>query len=225
MSRCRLYLSGPMTGIKDFNRPEFVRWAGLLRDAGFEVVNPAELPHGWTWEQYMERAQRDVVTCHGIALLPGYLNSKGACMELGWALDAGMPYAAVRNWHNGLVSMSPHGGSLHAEQTAPDPLFVESAIVADFLSEVNRARSMFPRWPTDPIHAAALVAEECGELQQAVLEAVYEPAKLSWPNVRVEAIHTAAMCIRFLSSLDKYVWLPSRQHKQDGAANAEKGEG
>lgn len=109
----RLYLSGPMSGIAQDNRPEFCRWARMLRDDGFEVVNPAELPHGWTWEAYMAHAQKEVITCHGIALLPGYLSSKGACMELRWALDAGLPYATVRNWHSGMIVMPPHGGSLH----------------------------------------------------------------------------------------------------------------
>jgi len=83
-------------------------------------------------------------------------------------------------------------------------------------AEVARARGKFPDWPTDPVHAAAIVAEECGELQQAVLQVVYEPHKSTSVNVRIEAIQTAAMCLRFLASLDRYEWWRAAQHTQKG---------
>ena len=114
--RMRLYLSGPMTGKEDFNRPEFDKWARKLREKGFEVSNPGELPPGLEWEEYMRIAKEKLAECHGIALLPGYLSSKGACMELRWALDAGLVYATVRNWQELLVTMSTHGGTLHEER-------------------------------------------------------------------------------------------------------------
>ena len=38
----KIYLSGPMTGIPDLNRPEFNRVAALLRKRGHHVFNPAE---------------------------------------------------------------------------------------------------------------------------------------------------------------------------------------
>jgi len=85
-------------------------------------------------------------------------------------------------------------------------------------AEIAKAMKKFPRWPTDPIHAAAVIAEECGELQQAVLESVYEPWKSSREKIRTEAIQTAAMCIRFLMSLDVYKWYLDEQHKQEAGA-------
>jgi len=90
-----------------------------------------------------------------------------------------------------------------------------SAVLSEIAAEVARAMRKFPRWPTDPIHAAAVIAEECGELQQAVLEAVYEPHKGSRPNIRTEAIQTAAMCLRFLASMNAYVWFHAEQHTQN----------
>jgi NTP pyrophosphatase (non-canonical NTP hydrolase) len=89
--------------------------------------------------------------------------------------------------------------------------------INDIKAESKRACKKFPHWPTDPIHAAAVIAEECGELQKAVLEAVYEPHKGSRPNIRTEAIQTAAMCIRFIRSLDaeQYEWFHAIRHNQE----------
>ena len=83
--------------------------------------------------------------------------------------------------------------------------------------EMKRARKKFPLWPTDPIHAATVIAEEVGELQKAVLEAVYEPHKGSRANIRAEAIQSAAMCLRFIASLDEgeYEWFNAKQHPQN----------
>lgn len=89
-------------------------------------------------------------------------------------------------------------------KSAPDGNAIISRKIQE---EVERAMRLFPEWPTDPVHAAAIVAEECGELQKAVLEAVYEPHKMSRNNVPIEAVQTAAMCIRFLACIDRYSWL------------------
>ncbi|MEI6971636.1 MAG: hypothetical protein WCL44_08980 [bacterium] len=94
----------------------------------------------------------------------------------------------------------------------------ELATFVDISDEVKRATKKFPRWPTDPIHAATVIAEECGELQKAVLEAVYEPYKNSRGNIFTEVVPTAAMCVRFMESLDKYEWFPALQHEQARAA-------
>jgi len=92
---------------------------------------------------------------------------------------------------------------------------VSAMVLREIHAEVERAMRKFPQWPTDPIHAAAVIAEECGELQKAVLEAVYEPHKGSRPNIRMEAVQTAAMCLRFLASLEQYEWFGSKQHAQN----------
>jgi hypothetical protein len=109
----KLYLSGPMTGLVNFNRPTFHVWAARLRRKGYEVSNPADLPAGWDWARYMDKAEDMLRECDGIALLPGFLDSKGARIELRYALDMGMPYGTVRNWEKGLVSMGRMQGALH----------------------------------------------------------------------------------------------------------------
>jgi hypothetical protein len=79
-------------------------------------------------------------------------------------------------------------------------------VIFDVCEELARAESIHPEWPTDPVHAQAIVSEESGELTKAVLQEVYEPSKNLPGDVRTEAIHTAAMALRFLVNFDKYRW-------------------
>jgi hypothetical protein len=91
---------------------------------------------------------------------------------------------------------------------------IERASVDDVLAEVARATEKFPTWPTDPLHAVAVLGEEYGELNKAVLQAVYEPHKSTPADVREEAIQCAAMAIRFLMSLQMYRYEGTEQHVQ-----------
>ena len=87
-------------------------------------------------------------------------------------------------------------------------------ILIEVVAEVGKATEKFPVWPTDPIHAFAILGEEHGELNKAVLQAVYEPHKSNEGEVRAEAIQVAAMSLRFLMSLDEYKYVKSEQHEQ-----------
>ncbi len=95
----RLYLSGPMTGLPDDNKPAFNAEAARLRALGYDVFNPAEvvLPDGATWAQYMRIDLSQLLTCDEIAMLPGWESSKGANVEHGLAVDIGMPVHIAAN--------------------------------------------------------------------------------------------------------------------------------
>jgi hypothetical protein len=80
--------------------------------------------------------------------------------------------------------------------------------------ELERAVEKFPTWPTDPLHALAVLGEEFGELTKEALQMVYEPHKTSMTRVRKEAIQTAAMALRFAMSLEMYEYMPGPQHSQ-----------
>ncbi len=82
------------------------------------------------------------------------------------------------------------------------------------LEEIQKATAKFPTWPTDPLHAVAVLGEEYGELQKAVLQVTYEPDKATLADVRTEAIQTAAMAMRFLLSLEAYEYRRGEQHEQ-----------
>lgn len=91
-----IYISGKMTGVKDYNYPEFNRAASGLRQAGHEVFNPAEIDvntKGLTeiekWMKYMEVCMPAVEKCHTIYLLKGWESSKGARLELKKAIEMG----------------------------------------------------------------------------------------------------------------------------------------
>ncbi len=91
--QARLYISGPMTGIKDFNYPAFNAEAARLRALGHHVENPAEneKPECGTWQGYMRNAIAQLVTCDAIVLLPGWRDSNGALVEARLAQGIGMP--------------------------------------------------------------------------------------------------------------------------------------
>lgn len=58
-------------------------------------------------------------------------------------------------------------------------------ITHEVLDEIERAIAKFPTWPTDPLHALAVLGKEFGELTKAVLQSIYEPHKS--PPRRTEA--------------------------------------
>ena len=74
-------------------------------------------------------------------------------------------------------------------------------LIREILMEVERSENKFPFWPDDNIHAAAIVCEESGELIRATIQHKYENS--AGYEMKTEAIHTAAMCIRFLKNIDK----------------------
>ncbi|MHB1057288.1 MAG: hypothetical protein ACYC0F_05330 [Rhodanobacter sp.] len=85
------------------------------------------------------------------------------------------------------------------------------------MAEIEAATAKFPTWPTDPLHAVTVLGEEFGELTKAVMQATYEPYKNGPGAVRIEAVQTAAMALRFLASLDRYEYAPCGQHRQDAS--------
>lgn len=94
----KLYLSGPMTGIKDLNVPAFTHAAKLLRKAGYVVINPPELDdneHMDTWEGCLRRDLRYVVECDAIATLPRWTKSRGANLEIHVGRALSMPVHTV----------------------------------------------------------------------------------------------------------------------------------
>jgi len=91
-----------MSGIKDYNFPAFFEAADRLRRDGFDVWNPAEhdvqedgfdptTDKAKSFPYYMLRDLPEVMASDGIAVLPGWQQSKGASLEVRVATDCGLP--------------------------------------------------------------------------------------------------------------------------------------
>lgn len=99
MNPFMLYLSGPMTGYPDHNVLEFAYAAENLRYKGYGVVNPADFPRDLdSWEEYVKRDLRDMLTCQGVAVLDGWQESRGAALEVDLAHQLKLPVMTVDRW-------------------------------------------------------------------------------------------------------------------------------
>jgi hypothetical protein len=79
--------------------------------------------------------------------------------------------------------------------------------VSDIVAELEQAERKFPGFPTDPVHAAAIIVEEAGELQQAALQFTYEGG--GFDCLYKEAVQTGAMALRFLLNIGAMKMRPS----------------
>ena len=76
-----------------------------------------------------------------------------------------------------------------------------SAVIGKIVDEVERASAKHPNWPEDIVYAAAIVAEESGELIRAAVQHEMESEFGCIEEVTKEAVQTAATCIRLLEHL------------------------
>lgn len=76
------------------------------------------------------------------------------------------------------------------------------------IDQLRKAEQKHPFWPTDPIHAAAILAEEAGELVQATIDFVYSGKDIQ--EAAFEAAQCGAMAIRFLMNVCQYQ-IPERK--------------
>jgi hypothetical protein len=155
-----------------------------------------------------------------MSIAPQHLLAFGPIAVLAIVLLPLLGYAAARReadiWRNAWERMRAerdlaHDGSERAHRTVaillsnilPEqhPTLLGNVVHA-VLQELDRASELHPHWPADAIHAAAIVAEEAGELVQAANDWTYENGLLKSP-MRIEAIQTGAMALRFLINLDR----------------------
>ena len=66
-------------------------------------------------------------------------------------------------------------------------------------SELRKAESKHPSFPTDPVYAVAIMVEEAGESMKAALDYVYAGKDIG--ELILELAQTGAMAIRCLLSL------------------------
>lgn len=106
----KLYVSGPIRGVEGHNRETFRYAATALCSCGFSVVNPHDVvacvdmrcggdpQYVHTWECWMKYELREMMLCDGVALLPGWQESRGASMEVRIAEDLRIPQKMFWCW-------------------------------------------------------------------------------------------------------------------------------
>lgn len=115
-SKPRVYICGPMTGLPHYNYPAFNECAEQLREIGFIVENPAEnpIPECGSYNGYMRMAIAQLVKCDQVVLLPGWINSKGAKIEVDLARALEIPltdWKPDHDWLNVREFALKNGGS------------------------------------------------------------------------------------------------------------------
>ena len=110
MKNLKIYISGGMTGFKEFNYPKFDRIAKQLRAKGYEVVNPAsdvkpiladgreitieelhklmksgEVRVDESWQAFLRGDIIALQFCNAVYRLKNWRNSKGARYEVSCA--------------------------------------------------------------------------------------------------------------------------------------------
>jgi len=95
----KIFLSGPMTGLPNYNFDRFNEVEKKLKDAGFDVVNPVVICERFGQENVVKdkrlfdamvaRQQVEERKCNAVLLLDGWQSSKGVRLELDTALKNG----------------------------------------------------------------------------------------------------------------------------------------
>ena len=88
----RVYISGPMTGLPEYNFPAFFAMARKLKERGFSVLNPAEWPERSTYEAYLRFDVEMLARFADRAIfLDNWETSRGARLEMTVARELGIP--------------------------------------------------------------------------------------------------------------------------------------
>ena len=87
----RIYISGPMTGIPNFNRPAFKDAQLILEAMGHEVFNPGELPYGTRRECLEVDIAWICRKAEGMVMLFDWVRSSGSAAELATAKALEIP--------------------------------------------------------------------------------------------------------------------------------------
>lgn len=95
-----VFIAGPMTGYKDWNRPAFHEAEDKLNALGFDVLNPARNGVGkedeWTHREYLSESLNQLFEADAIYLLPGWETSTGARLEAHYARACGLVQVSDR---------------------------------------------------------------------------------------------------------------------------------
>ena len=84
-----IFISGKMRGLPDLGKHNFDIAEANLRQRGYIVLNPADLPTGMQPERYLPICIAMLQAADSVYMLDGWQDSKGACAEHSYALCQG----------------------------------------------------------------------------------------------------------------------------------------
>ena len=106
----KVFISGPMSGIKDFNKPAFDQAEKELTEAGYSVFNPARMQLDtdvWTHENIMSIDLAALDKCDYIYMLPKWYYSKGAIQEYHYANAIGVELLGTSDMKSPMKESKP----------------------------------------------------------------------------------------------------------------------
>lgn len=116
---------------------------------------------------------------------------------------------------DGLFKDGQHTISIFSPYPRFEPVYfrdlLRSVAITQIKEELTAAEKKHPTWPTDTVHATAILNEEAGELTQAAIDYHYHNGSLE--KVRREAAQVGAMAIRVLINLP-YAERPAASEKK-----------
>ena len=101
-SKTRIFIAGPMRGYENYNFKKFDHTEELLRQLGFDVVNPARISRKFkesevnsdiaVYNKMVDMQQDAERTCNTILLLDDWQWSEGVKLEVRTASELGMQF-------------------------------------------------------------------------------------------------------------------------------------
>lgn len=113
-----LFISGPMTGIENYNRPAFNKAAEELTALGYAVNNPAQPNNNLEdtdWAGYMKRAIHWMLESDALFMLPGWEDSRGSRIEYDLAVELDIPIMYHQDAKEHIETVGPTRAEILAE--------------------------------------------------------------------------------------------------------------
>lgn len=196
-----------MSGIENHNYPAFHEAAANLREAGHFVVSPAEMhpdaadiTGDSSVEDYRKYLANDflaIAQCEGVALMEGVMKSKGALLEIHFALTLGIPcyplYADGR--------MEPADEKILRSGIATHFMGSGTRSLHSVLIERAKQNEKWGEQNHEDLFWLAILGEEFGETAQAILHT--QTGERNAGKTRKELVHTVAVGLQWLECMDR----------------------